>query len=1354
MRRNNRTTPHCCVKTFVLSLLCSLLLPCSLHAEEWKYPTSKPSGTYGGGDGSLQSPYKISTAQHLADLAYMVREGVEDYSGKHFVMTNDITLNAGVVNEDCTGCNTGEFKVWKPIGVYGFWSDKGFKGNFNGNSHTISGLFIEDKDNFNGLFGVVKEGMVRNLTIADSYMCASYPFYSSNYYGFITGEATNATILNCHVKNSCIKNTDDSARHKLSAGGLVGHCKKGDIIRKCSFNGNFILQSFDKSQLIEAGGMSGSGSVKLYSCTAKGKFMVKGSPSIRVAGMTHEVEEAYGCVAGMDFDIQTYSDYYTGTFDDNAIVVAGFSHITSGECTQCVTYGTIQVGKDGNPVRVQPLPEAPNYKRFRYNIRIGTFCSEEECNGFVAHNQCAAYTNVKLYLADESKGNAYITSFGLSYSESRRSLLELKNCIVAGKHTIKSTTGICYNPVTLFDYRKSAVREIEKAWEKVKGTRYCTYVNNKKDEDVYFDDGDFKDEKKKYVSITHEVLKGDALLAELNALSEGSNQWGRITTEGDLKGYPMPVICGGSTSTLKGDGSEKTPYLIGSEADLRNFQKKMETENSKDKYYQLTADIDMSGEPIPAIGPQAHPFQGTFDGNGHSINGLVTKDGYLFHYLQGTVKNLTLLDYKGKADKTGIVTSIACFVGGSADGQVSNPGHIKNCYVSGNIEAYRSSYAAVTDVTATGLCLNIYKPSTVENCYFKGNIKVSSKTVDGKIVEPEYPYSTVNTDLRVGGLASTCNNTSTSNHAIKNCYASFTYECLSKESFNNKYEHGLVAGASSSPDELSATNSFFVCQELPTECKYKLQTEYNLKEEFCGKADFDGKENWKEGLYRPVVVGTKYYTVTLPDEARTKTYLDAIPETKPLPNYILNFTPADKAQENDPYLWQLPNLAIYIDNSTTETVIVTDEEGNATTQTITHEDKADYLMGVQLDPNYSFDYRRSENATCTRGAIRYDLEKEEDVDSWHMLCLPGPIYGNMLPEGCELYLGGKLSSNNTMNIIKVDSIPAGTPCLMYVPKNTPVLPIYMIGYIEESPVLAPEGSALKGTFKSTTGSNWCSTVSVNGESAKTLPTAESVSLSPFSAYVESSNDVTLADYLLLDELDPELAELIKGSTSGKTDVYMRRSLSNAGWNTLCLPFMMTAAEIKTTFGEGTAVEELNEVAYDNGTGQYTLKFKSVTDGMAAGKPYLIKPANTGNLYTLQERALSATTTDITKEAGDGTTFTMKASLGMAYLIGDNTTDTDYYFTQGGSTLYRIADGQAVTFRGFRSWFEIKTPVATPEVNMFRLLHDDGTTTDLQLVDKGQTPDTTDSQAYDLAGRPTTVRGKGIYVIGNKVRIVK
>ncbi|MDY4498611.1 MAG: hypothetical protein SPE04_03445, partial [Prevotella sp.] len=584
----------------------------------WTYPTSKPSYPFTSGDGSYSNPYEIRNAQDLANLAYMVREGGEDYSGKHFVMTNDITLNENLVNADCTDRNTGNFQVWTPIGNNG--RDNIFKGNFNGNSHTISGLFIEDNDYYNGLFGVVVKGTIRNLTIADSYMRASNP-YSSNFYGFIAGQTSNATLLNCHVKNSCVTNTGNDSWNKVAIGGLVGSSMNYGVFRKCSFNGNFVLHSFHIKSLVNAGGILGNGSItNLYSCSTKGKFKVTGSPAIGVYGIGSDIGDAYGCVAGMDFDIQTHGEYYIGETKYHSLDVASFAY-TSGRCTLCTTYGTIKVGEPDNPVRVQPLDSRC---REWYSIRIGTFSSVGKLVKAYMKDQCAAYTNVELYLHDDSKGKAFITSFGLAYikSSTEYQVLTLKNCIVAGNHIIKSNTAIGYNPVLLFDYDDGdSPEDFDEAWERAKGVKYCTTVNGVKDEGFYFS----KYEDKKFESITPVELKGDELLAELNALSDGGNQWGRITTEGDLTDYPMPVICGGSISDMKGTGSQESPYLIGSEADLRLFQQTVEQGSGVDKYYKLTADIDMSEQPMPAIGPQAHPFQGTFDGNGHSINGLVTK---------------------------------------------------------------------------------------------------------------------------------------------------------------------------------------------------------------------------------------------------------------------------------------------------------------------------------------------------------------------------------------------------------------------------------------------------------------------------------------------------------------------------------------------------------------------------------------------------------------------------------------------------------------------------------------------------------------------------------------------------------
>ena len=468
----------------------------------WTYPTSKPSYPFTSGDGSYSNPYEIRNAQDLANLAYMVREGGEDYSGKHFVMTNDITLNENLVNADCTDRNTGNFQVWTPIGNNG--RDNIFKGNFNGNSHTISGLFIEDNDYYNGLFGVVVKGTIRNLTIADSYMRASNP-YSSNFYGFIAGQTSNATLLNCHVKNSCVRNIDNDSRNDLAIGGLVGRSLNESVFSKCSFNGNFVLHSFHIKSLVYAGGILGYGNtgiidfskVKLYSCSTKGKFKVTGSPAIGVYGIGVNIGEAYGCVAGMDFDIQTHGEYYIGETKYHSLDVASFAY-TSGRCTLCTTYGTIKVGEPDNPVRVKPLGEQ---SRSVNNIRIGTFSSVGKLyqNHEDMKDQCAAYTNVELYLHDDSKGNAFITSFGLAIINTEYQGLKLKNCIVAGNHIIKSNTAIGYNPVVVFDYDTgNSPEDVDEAWKLAKGVKYCTYVNGEKDEGFYFS----KYEDKKFESIT------------------------------------------------------------------------------------------------------------------------------------------------------------------------------------------------------------------------------------------------------------------------------------------------------------------------------------------------------------------------------------------------------------------------------------------------------------------------------------------------------------------------------------------------------------------------------------------------------------------------------------------------------------------------------------------------------------------------------------------------------------------------------------------------------------------------------------------------------------------------------------
>lgn len=69
----------------------------------------------------------------------------------------------------------------------------------------------------------------------------------------------------------------------------------------------------------------------------------------------------------------------------------------------------------------------------------------------------------------------------------------------------------------------------------------------------------------------------------------------------------------------------------------------------------------------------------------------------------------------------------------------------------------------------------------------------------------------------------------------------------------------------------------------------------------------------------------------------------------------------------------------------------------------------------------------------------------------------------------------------------------------------------------------------------------------------------------------------------------------------------RAAFSNAMYNTICLPFAVSAAEVETIFGVGTELKELVDATMDND--QLLLAFDDAASGIEAGKPYLIKPAN-------------------------------------------------------------------------------------------------------------------------------------------------
>ncbi|WP_250227697.1 S-layer homology domain-containing protein [Anaeropeptidivorans aminofermentans] len=165
-----------------------------------------PAGAsfFEGAGTSEGDPYLIKTAADLAKLAELVNAGTSPYadSGRYYRLENDLDLSSYASREG-----------WMPIGT----SAKQFKGNFNGNNKTITGLTINrSAADCIGLFGYLYvDSKVQNIRIIDASVIGN------NRVGGVAGYAWGAAVENCAVIGN-ISGADN-------VGGTVGRISSGTV---------------------------------------------------------------------------------------------------------------------------------------------------------------------------------------------------------------------------------------------------------------------------------------------------------------------------------------------------------------------------------------------------------------------------------------------------------------------------------------------------------------------------------------------------------------------------------------------------------------------------------------------------------------------------------------------------------------------------------------------------------------------------------------------------------------------------------------------------------------------------------------------------------------------------------------------------------------------------------------------------------------------------------------------------------------------------------------------------------------------------------------------------------------------
>ena len=185
------------------------------------------------GSGTESDPYQISTADQLKLFRDIVNGagGQTPNRGAWAVLTADIDLN----NE-----------AWTPIGPD---RDSAYTGTFDGQGHTVRNLSVTGNFNRAGLFGCVKDGTIRKLTVAGSVSCTA----NQGWCGGIAGYANDETIENC-ASLCTVSCTGKDAR----VGGIVGLVDYNSstlIIRDCYNIGKITGRSDNGSG--DAGGICG-----------------------------------------------------------------------------------------------------------------------------------------------------------------------------------------------------------------------------------------------------------------------------------------------------------------------------------------------------------------------------------------------------------------------------------------------------------------------------------------------------------------------------------------------------------------------------------------------------------------------------------------------------------------------------------------------------------------------------------------------------------------------------------------------------------------------------------------------------------------------------------------------------------------------------------------------------------------------------------------------------------------------------------------------------------------------------------------------------------------------------------------
>ncbi len=771
------------------TLVFTLLPIAAFAAGIWDGGATQPVGV-----GTPLSPYRIGTGRELKWFANRVNGGD---TGIHAILTADILLN-----------DTGNWQNWATSPPANTWTPIGnaeyiFKGVFDGQGYTVSGVYINGTDSYQGLFGYIGAegtGTVKNVKVASSYIkgqsyvggiCGYMSFFSE-----ISGCASGATVIG----------TIDYS------GGIAGIIVINSSLRNCRNTGSVTGGNC-------TGGIAGSSNGTVTDCANQGTVGGSGSWIGGLIGMNYSaLSNSYnngnvsvsignyvGGVCGTNGEGGTIANVYstgsvTGGWSVCGYTMAGSSitnvyflgsplnnglgshagagttvnisaqQFASGEAAYLMgaTYGQT-LGSGGDPL---PVFRTSDNSNAVYRL---TYMNEAAVHATQYYNAGDAVSSDDI-TPPIMNGGAFLDWEGLPDTMPAQDVTATANSTPAPPQIMTASlpSGAAHKA---YSTRIEATGTAPIAFSVVSGALPAGLTLNK---------------------ATGEITGTPVEAGSSTLVIRAQNDYGQNDKE-----FILDV-----SDEMPGNGGSNDPYQIWTASHLIQFADKVNTTADTRFYAVLMADIALNdtsdwedwGTTAPAntwtpigINP-TYSFKGGFDGSNHTISGVYINSSDnnvgLFGHISAatTVKNLNLLRsyIKGNENVGGICGSLmtlcklencrnaavvtgAKYIGGVCGSVTAANASILNCQNDGIVTGPQQA-GGIAGVNS----------GTVDACRNSGTVQggVSGNAIggicgnNGGAISSAYSTGSVSGNLNIGGICGLIGGLSSNIATLTNVYNS------------------------------------------------------------------------------------------------------------------------------------------------------------------------------------------------------------------------------------------------------------------------------------------------------------------------------------------------------------------------------------------------------------------------------------------------------------------------------------------------------------------------------------------------------------------------------------------------------